>query len=185
MKPGRVPQVKWMGISKVVKAQGYKSELSKKYGSIKMFCKIAGLSYAPFNDFLNGRHYWCKRFADACEQYLNGDKKYVLPDLAYKPELDKLRSEIKMLWGSTKAMCEQAGFVDKQDVYSLMSNMSKARKKGRIYWQIRAAIAEKKLEVVKTGKNDAAILKQTSPEGIAGDAAFNQLYPKHENTIQR
>lgn len=151
-KPKTNPREKWMGITRVVKAQGYKSEITRKYGSVQAFTKMAGIHYGSFNAFLNGRLYWKKKFAEICESYLYGDCRHILPDLVYKKELDAMRSEIKFIWGSVKAMGDERKFVNPDEVYSLMSNLSKGRKKGRVYWQIRCAIAEKKFEILKASR---------------------------------
>lgn len=150
VKNGRAPKEKWMGLVHLVKAQGYKSELMKKYGTIKRFCDIADIPYYQFNDFLNGRNYWRKKFAHACEQYLHGKLKHIgRGDVVYDGELDNMKMEIKLLFGSTKEMCEELEYLTKDEVYKFASNLKFVRTKKRAaYWKMRTAIAEKKLALI-------------------------------------
>ena len=149
VKNGRAPREKWMGITRLVKTQGYKSEILKKYGSIKAFTILSGVPYSPFSDFLNGRHYWHKAYAKICEDYLYGDKKQELLDLVYKPEMENIRTEIRMLFGTGKDMCAEVGYISKAELYRFMAKMRKVRQKKKLYWQIRAALAEKKLSILQ------------------------------------
>ncbi len=144
----------WMGVTKLVRAKGYKSELMRKYGSIKAFCIVADVPYNTFNNFLNGRGYWRKSFEKVCEEYLYGDKKFLLPDLAYKNEIDRMRSEIRLLFGSAKALCTEFHVSKPTTVYSLLNKWGKSRRKGVSYWIIKWAIAEKKLQILKAAKDE-------------------------------